>query len=111
MNDAPNMDTLLHYLDEDEQFNVWMNRLAEASGAFLDSPEVGLVALLPIGMAYVSSVNLTPEPGARLRKGGEFGYFLFGGSDIVMLFQDRNVVLNAEVGRKYLQGERLGQLD
>ncbi len=77
----------------------------------IDSPEVGLVAVLPIGMAYVSSVNLTPEVGATLRKGEEFGYFLFGGSDIVMLFQDRNVVLDAEVGRKYLQGERLGQLE
>lgn len=75
----------------------------------LDSPEVGLVAVLPIGMAYVSSVNLTPEVGADLRKGDEFGYFLFGGSDIVTLYQDKNVVLDAEVGVKYLQGERLGQ--
>jgi len=77
----------------------------------IDSPEVGLVAVLPIGMAYVSSVNLTPEEGAMLQKGDEFGYFLFGGSDIVMLFQDKNVVLDAEVGRKYLQGDRLGQLE
>ena len=77
----------------------------------IDSPEVGLVAVLPIGMSYVSSVNLTPEVGAVLRKGEEFGYFLFGGSDIVMLFQDRNVVLDAEVGRKYLQGERLGYIE
>jgi phosphatidylserine decarboxylase precursor len=75
----------------------------------IDSPEVGLVAVLPIGMAYVSSVNLTPEVGAELRKGDEFGFFLFGGSDIVMLFQDRDVVLDAEVGRKYLQGQRIGQ--
>ena len=77
----------------------------------IDSPEVGLVAVLPIGMAYVSSVNLTPETGAALQKGEEFGYFLFGGSDIVMLFQDRNVVLDAEVGTKYLQGERLGYVE
>ncbi len=76
----------------------------------VDSPEAGLVAVLPIGMAYVSSVNLTPVPGATLQKGDEFGYFLFGGSDIVTVYQDRNVVLDAEVGRKYLQGERLGQL-
>jgi len=75
----------------------------------IDSPEVGLVAVLPIGMAYVSSVNLTPEVGAELRKGDEFGFFLFGGSDIVMLFQDKDVVLDAEVGRKYLQGQRIGQ--
>ena len=76
----------------------------------VDSPEVGLVAVLPIGMAYVSSVNLTPTVGATLQKGDEFGYFLFGGSDIVTVFQDRNVLLDAEVGKKYLQGERLGWL-
>ena len=75
----------------------------------IDSPEVGLVAVLPIGMAYVSSVNLTPEVGAELRKGDEFGYFLFGGSDIVMVFQDKGIELDAEVGTKYLQGQRIGQ--
>jgi phosphatidylserine decarboxylase precursor len=77
----------------------------------IDSPEVGLVAVLPIGMAYVSSVNLSAEIGAELQKGEEFGYFMFGGSDIVTIFQHGNIVLDAEVGRKYLQGERLGQLD
>jgi len=74
----------------------------------IDSPEVGLVAVLPIGMGAVSSVNLTPEVGARLRKGDEFGFFMFGGSDIVMLFQSRRVVINAKVGTKYLQGQRIG---
>ncbi len=99
-------DGSLNVVDGDTyQFNQ------ERGLVIIDSPEVGLVAVLPIGMAYVSSVNLTPEVGARLQKGEEFGYFLFGGSDIVMLFQDRNVVLDAEAGTKYLQGERLGQLE
>jgi phosphatidylserine decarboxylase len=76
----------------------------------IDSPEVGLVAVLPIGMGTVSSVNLTPEVGARLQKGDEFGFFMFGGSDIVMLFQNKKVVIDAEVGRKYLQGQRIGEI-
>jgi phosphatidylserine decarboxylase precursor len=76
----------------------------------IDSPEVGLVAVLPVGMCVVSSVNLTPEVGARLEKGDEFGFFLFGGSDIVMLFQNKKVVIDAEVGRKYLQGQRIGEV-
>ena len=76
----------------------------------VDSPEVGLVAVLPIGMSYVSSVNLTPDVGTDLRKGDPFGYFMFGGSDIVVVFQDRDIVLEAEVGKKYLQGERIGRL-
>ena len=76
----------------------------------IDSPAVGLVAVLPVGMAVVSSVNLTPQVGDALRKGDEFGYFLFGGSDIVMLFQNPKTVLDAKVGTKYLQGERIGSL-
>ena len=76
----------------------------------IDSPEVGLVAVLPIGMGPISSVNLTPDVGARLQKGEEFGYFMFGGSDIVMLFQNKKVAINAEVGKKYLQGQRIGEI-
>ena len=99
-------DGTLNVVDGDTyQFNQ------ERGLVVIDSPEVGLVAVLPIGMAYVSSVNLTTEVGAELRKGDQFGYFMFGGSDIVMVFQDRNVVLDAEVGRKYLQGQRLGALE
>ncbi len=98
-------DGTLNVVDGDTyQFNQ------ERGLVVIDSPEVGLVAVLPIGMAYVSSVNLTTEVGAELRKGDQFGYFLFGGSDIVMVFQDSNVVLDAEVGKKYLQGQRLGEL-
>ena len=52
----------------------------------LDSP-VGLVAVLPIGMAQVSSVNMTAVEDGYLNKGDEFGYFMFGGSDIIMLFE------------------------
>jgi len=55
----------------------------------IDTEEYGLVAVLPIGMSQVSSVNFekTVAPGAKVKKGDMFGYFLFGGSDIVMLFQ------------------------
>jgi phosphatidylserine decarboxylase len=49
--------------------------------------DVGLVAIVPIGMAQVSSVNMTATEGGNLLKGQEFGYFLFGGSDIIVLFQ------------------------
>ncbi len=77
----------------------------------IDSPVVGLVAVLPVGMAVISSVNLTPNVGADLRKGDEFGYFLFGGSDIVMVFQNPNVRLDAKVGTKYFQGQKVGSLE
>ena len=49
--------------------------------------DVGVVAIIPVGMCQVSSVNMIATPGATVGKGEEFGYFLFGGSDIIMLFQ------------------------
>lgn len=55
----------------------------------LDTEEYGLVAVMPIGMSQVSSVNFEDSVtvGAQVKKGDMLGYFLFGGSDIVMLFQ------------------------
>ncbi|RLU92196.1 phosphatidylserine decarboxylase [Streptomyces griseocarneus] len=50
--------------------------------------DLGLVAVIPVGMAQVSSVHMTMTKGARVPKGEEFGYFLFGGSDIILLFQE-----------------------
>jgi len=52
-----------------------------------DTPSMGLVACLPIGMAQVSSVNMTAVEGSYLDKGDEFGFFMFGGSDIILLFE------------------------
>lgn len=50
--------------------------------------DVGLVGVVPIGMCQVSSVNMTAEVGHNMGKGDEFGYFLFGGSDIIVLLQE-----------------------
>ncbi len=49
--------------------------------------DVGLVAVVPVGMSHVASVTVTPAAGAEVAKGDEFGYFQFGGSDIIVLFQ------------------------
>lgn len=48
---------------------------------------LGAVAVIPVGMSHVASVNLTTTPGTRVSKGEEFGYFQFGGSDIIILLQ------------------------
>lgn len=53
-----------------------------------DAGDLGIVAVIPVGMAHVSSVVLTSVPGKHMAKGEEFGYFQFGGSDIIILFQD-----------------------
>jgi phosphatidylserine decarboxylase precursor len=48
---------------------------------------VGVVAVIPVGMCQVSGVNMTHVAGTGCLKGDEFGYFTFGGSDIIVLFQ------------------------
>ncbi|KAJ6438784.1 phosphatidylserine decarboxylase [Purpureocillium lavendulum] len=53
----------------------------------IDNPVLGKVAVLPIGMAQVSSVKLTVKKGDVLKKGDEISCFLFGGSDIICVFQ------------------------
>ena len=50
---------------------------------------VGLVIAMPMGMAMVSSCNITVTIGQIVAKGEELGYFLFGGSDYVMIFQSQ----------------------
>jgi phosphatidylserine decarboxylase len=55
----------------------------------VDTGKYGLVAVMPIAMSQVSSVNFEPKlkVGDVVKKGDQFGYFLFGGSDVVMIFQ------------------------
>lgn len=55
----------------------------------IDTKEYGLVAVLPIGMSQICSCNWEDglTVGSEVRKGDPMGYYLFGGSDIVMVFQ------------------------
>ena len=50
--------------------------------------DMGIVAVVPVGMCQVSSVHMTAQPNSQINKGDEFGYFMFGGSDIILLFQE-----------------------
>ncbi|KAF2095884.1 hypothetical protein NA57DRAFT_78661 [Rhizodiscina lignyota] len=81
---------------------------------------LGYVAVLPIGMAQVSSVVLneaivpsSDNPRPTVKKGDEISHFEFGGSDIVLVFQAaaKPLILGANSGvngQKYLVGEPLG---
>lgn len=74
----------------------------------IDSP-IGLVACLPMGMAQVSSVVITADEGVTLAKGDELGYFQFGGSDFVMVFERAsNVQLISQANVHVQQGTWIG---
>lgn len=55
----------------------------------VDTGKFGLVAILPVGMSQVCSCNWEKnvKVGKVVKKGDPMGYFLFGGSDVIMIFQ------------------------
>jgi len=84
-------------------------QLKQQRGLIVMETPIGYVATLPIGMGQVSSVNLTAEVGAELHKGEEFGFFMFGGSDIIILFEPGKVEITAEMDTHYHQGEQIAR--
>jgi phosphatidylserine decarboxylase len=72
----------------------------------IDNPVLGLVACMPIGMAQISSVVLSVDAGNYLTKGQEMSFFKFGGSDIVMVFQEKAKV---QFTAKYNQWNPFGK--
>ena len=94
-----------------------LNALDEAGYQFMQTrgliviqSKIGKVAILPMGMAQVSSIVVTAEEGVTLRKGEEISYFQFGGSDIVVVFERAsNVSITAQPGVHYKAGTRIAE--
>lgn len=82
-------------------------QFSHTRGYVIIESAIGFVAVIPVGMGHISSVTFTAEEGARLIKGEEFGFFAFGGSDIIMLFQQGKIKFNAEEKVHYKQGEQI----
>ena len=91
-------DTKLYYYQNDLGFQMVETRAC----AIIETEEFGLVAMMPVGMSQICSVNWLPSlhVGQELKQGDEMGFFQFGGSDIVMIFQkgvDVNIVHGFEL--------------
>jgi phosphatidylserine decarboxylase len=54
----------------------------------------GNILQIIIGATNVGSIHLTAEIGKEYKKGDELGYFSFGGSMIITLFQAKSVEIN-----------------
>lgn len=77
-----------------EQCGVTDFQMLETRGVLvLDTPAFGKIALVPVGVQQVSSVQWTfinhkfEIINHKLTQGTELGSFLFGGSDIVLFFE------------------------
>lgn len=72
----------------------------------VDSPEFGRVALVIVGAIEVASINLTgaAEAGSELTKGDEVGFFAYGGSTVVVLFELGAARLDEDLVRNSVRG-------
>ena len=52
-----------------------------------DNPAIGLMCVVPVGMAEVSSCQITVQPGQHVDKGEQLGMFHFGGSTHCLVFR------------------------
>lgn len=52
-----------------------------------DNPDIGLMAIMFVGMAEVSSNEITVYEGQRINKGDQLGMFHFGGSTHCLIFR------------------------
>ena len=98
----------LYYYVNDLGFQMVETRAC----AIIETDDYGLVAMLPVGMSQICSVNWIPQlhVGQRLRRGDEMGFFQFGGSDIVMIFQRGVDVDIVHSGDFTLMGEPYARL-
>ena len=52
-----------------------------------DNPEIGLMCFMAVGMAEVSTCQITVYEGQHVKKGDQIGMFHFGGSTHCLIFQ------------------------
>jgi phosphatidylserine decarboxylase len=52
-----------------------------------DNPAIGLMCFMAVGMAEVSTCDVTVQKGARVHKGDQLGMFHFGGSTHCLIFR------------------------
>eukprot|EP00123_Amoebidium_parasiticum_P015577 comp23042_c0_seq1/m.36864 comp23042_c0_seq1/g.36864 ORF comp23042_c0_seq1/g.36864 comp23042_c0_seq1/m.36864 type:complete len:1024 (-) comp23042_c0_seq1:370-3441(-) len=79
--------------------------------------DFGLMLMVCIGATMVGSVNITSKDHAEVKKGDEHGYFAFGGSTVLVLWQPGKIVFDRDLvdnSRKPLEtlvrmGMRIGE--
>jgi phosphatidylserine decarboxylase len=83
----------------------------------VESPVFGAVAMIEIGATNVGSIRQSFLPDRAASKGAEKGFFSFGGSCVVTLFERGRIVFDADIVAQSRQcietfarmGDRLGE--
>ncbi|MGL5001075.1 MAG: phosphatidylserine decarboxylase [Cetobacterium sp.] len=98
-----------------KNFRVYCENKREVS--VLKTEEFGEVILSEIGATMVGGIKQTYTPETTIKKGDEKGYFFFGGSSCVLLFEkdkikfDKDILENSKKGieTKVYMGEKIGE--
>lgn len=98
-----------------KNFRVYCENKREVS--ILKTKKFGEIVLSEIGATMVGGIVQTYKPNTSVKKGDEKGYFFFGGSSCVLLFQkdrvrfDRDLLENSSKGieTKVYMGEKIGK--
>lgn len=68
---------------------VYLTAVATRAVIFIeaDNPDIGLMCFLGVGMAEVSTCDITVKEGQKVKKGDQIGMFHFGGSTHCLMFR------------------------
>ena len=73
----------------------------------VESPEFGRVLMFEVGATNVGSFAYTYTPGQPVAKGAEKGFFKFGGSSMITLFEPDRIRLDADLLENTRSGREL----
>uniref|UniRef100_A0A0D9YKB1 Phosphatidylserine decarboxylase proenzyme 2 n=1 Tax=Oryza glumipatula TaxID=40148 RepID=A0A0D9YKB1_9ORYZ len=65
--------------------------------SIISTSEFGKVAFVAIGATMVGSIEFLKEEGDYVHKGDEFGYFAFGGSTVICVFEKDAIQFDADL--------------
>ncbi|KAL8536111.1 hypothetical protein ACS0TY_011658 [Phlomoides rotata] len=65
--------------------------------SLISTKEFGKVAFVAIGATMVGSITFTKREGDYVKKGDEFGYFSFGGSTVICVFEKGTIKIDDDL--------------
>ncbi|KAL0734968.1 hypothetical protein Bca4012_011178 [Brassica carinata] len=65
--------------------------------AIISTAEFGKVAFVAIGATMVGSINFVRKEGDHVKKGDELGYFSFGGSTVICVFEKNSIRIDEDL--------------
>ena len=75
--------------------------------SFIETPHIGKVACILVGATCVGTVKITSQLPAVVKKGQELGYFLFGGSSVLTLYEKNRIELADDLLKSTASGLEL----